>query len=69
VAVDAELISRMITQITLGTPKAEFPDDLTDEASALWDRLAADIAQLPAGSAAEPTNPDVPDLDDLTPLG
>jgi predicted ABC-type ATPase len=43
-AVSVELIDAMYTQIVLGTTKDGFAWPLTDEASALWDEIAADVA-------------------------
>jgi predicted ABC-type ATPase len=42
--VSVELIDAMYTQIVLGTAKNDFAWPLSDEASALWDEIAADVA-------------------------
>jgi hypothetical protein len=67
VAVDADLIGRMLVQLQLGTAKADFPGPpLTGEASALWDQLAAEVAAIKAaGGAVEPSTPEPPDLPEV----
>lgn len=65
--VNADLVGRMIAQISLGIPKQEM--HLSRDAEALYDQLAAEIQMIKgAGFAAEPTTPDLPDLGEPNPL-
>lgn len=61
--VDAELVGRMLVQIALGTPKDAFGEPLDDEASALWDQMAAEVAAIEAGGdGVEPFTPELAEL-------
>lgn len=63
--VDADLVGRMIVQIALGTPKENFGEPLDADADALWDEMAAEVAEITtAGGGVETVAPEVPDLPD-----
>jgi hypothetical protein len=59
----ADLIGRMMAQISLGVPKEEFEPPLTGEAERMWDQLTREIDAIKAaGGDVEPSTPDLPDL-------
>lgn len=61
--VSAEEIEHIYTQVVLGTTKDACPFPLTDEGSAFWDKVEAEVAQLrERGAEFDSVPTEVPDL-------
>lgn len=62
-ALTADEIDHIYTQVALGTAKDDCPFELTEEGSAFWDELEPEIAQLrEEGWEFQMLAPEVPDL-------
>lgn len=67
-AVSSRIVERIYTEIVLNVAKKDSTVDMTNEVSALWDEIAAEVAQMKADGKDFEIPSEMPDPVQLTPV-